>query len=197
MVSNKFGILLDFDGTLTKPAFNWEAMKNDMAIEDDMMILEFLETAPPKRAREVADILERHETDAANRAEPNEGAHELVAFLRERQLPMGIVTNNAMRHITVMLKRIDLSFETIITRDVGIWKPNPRHVILGAEAIDVPPENCIFIGDGKLDMLAAGDARMTTIHLTQQIGPKSDYQVSRLIDAIPIIRTIAFNEKNF
>ena len=196
MASNKWGILLDFDGTLTKPAFDWEAMKNDMAIEDDTMILEFLETASPERAREVAGILERHETEAAHRAEPNEGAHELVAFLRERRLPVGIVTNNAMRHITVMLERIALSFETIITRDVGIWKPDPRHVILGAEAIDVPPENCIFIGDGKLDMLAAGKAGMTTIHLTHRDGPKSDYRVPRLIDAIPIIRKIAFNENS-
>ncbi|MBT3350714.1 MAG: HAD family hydrolase [Nitrospinaceae bacterium] len=194
MSSEEWGILLDFDGTLTKPAFDWEAMKNEMAIEDGTMILEYIETAPPERAREIADILERHETEVAHRAEPNEGAHELVASLREMNLPIGIVTNNAMRHVDVMLKRIELSFETIITRDVGIWKPDPRHVILGAEAIDVPPKNCIFIGDGKLDMLAAGKAGMTTIHLTHQSGPKSDYRVPRLIDAIPIIRTIAFNK---
>jgi HAD superfamily hydrolase (TIGR01509 family) len=194
MSSNGWGILLDFDGTLTKPAIDWETMKNEMAIEDDTMILEFLETAPPERAREVAEILERHETEAARRAEPNEGAHELVAFLRDNRLPTGIVTNNAMRHVGVMLERIQLSFESIITRDVGIWKPDPRHVLMGAEAIDVPPENCIFIGDGKLDMLAAGEAGMKTIHLSPRSGPKSDYRVQRLIDAIPIIRAIAFNE---
>ena len=49
MSSEEWGILLDFDGTLTKPAFDWEAMKNEMAIEDGTMILEYIETAPPEQ----------------------------------------------------------------------------------------------------------------------------------------------------
>ena len=188
MTSSRMGILLDFDGTLTKPAFNWEVMKTEMALEDDTMILEYLGTAPPDRAREVAEILERHETDAARRAEPNEGVHEFMDFLLGIGLPHGIVTNNAMRHVSVMLDRIQLSFEIVITRDIGIWKPDPRHVLLGAEAIGVPPDGCIFIGDGRLDMIAGGEAGMTTIHLSERPGPRCDYRVGRLTEAIPIIR---------
>ncbi len=45
------GVLLDFDGTLTKPALDWETMKTEMALEDDTIILEYLQTAPPDRAR--------------------------------------------------------------------------------------------------------------------------------------------------
>ncbi len=190
MTSSLGGILLDFDGTLTKPAIDWEVMKTEMAFDDDTIILEYLETAPPDRAREVAEILERHETDAAHRAEANDGAHEFIDFILGTGLPHGIVTNNAMRHVSVMLKRIQLSFDTVITRDIGIWKPDPRHVILGAEAIGVPPAHCVFIGDGRLDMIAGGEAGMTTIHLSEHPGPRCDYRVARLTEAIPIIMSL-------
>jgi HAD superfamily hydrolase (TIGR01549 family) len=184
------GVLLDFDGTLTKPALDWETMKTEMALEDDTIILEFLQTAPPDQARRIAEILERHEIEAARRAEPNEGAREFVEFLQGRNLPMGIVTNNALRHVTVMLERIQLSFENIVTRDAGIWKPDPRHVLLGAEAIGVPAAKCIFIGDGRLDMIAAREAGMTSVHLSSRPGPACDYRVARLAEAIPIIEKL-------
>ena len=190
MKSPRGGVLLDFDGTLTKPAIDWETMKTEMAFEDDTMILEFLETAEPDRARQVSEILERHETDAARRVEPNEGAHEFVDFLRNRDIPFGIVTNNAMRHVSVMLERIRLSFEIVITRDAGIWKPDPRHVLMGADAIGVAPEDCIFIGDGRLDMIASKKAGMTAIHLSSLPGPVCDYRVHRLADAIPIVENL-------
>lgn len=185
------GVLLDFDGTLTKAIINWPVMKDEMKLEDDTKILEFLKTAPPGRTREVAEILERHEVDAARRAEANEGAHELVGYLRGREIPFGIVTNNAWRHVKLMLGRIGLAVEKVITRDIGIWKPDPRHVLAGAEAIGVAPERCIFIGDGRLDMLAARGAGMTSVHLSDGLagdrGPECDYRVEGLGEAMALI----------
>ncbi len=185
------GVLLDFDGTLTKAIINWPVMKDEMKLEDGTKILEFLQTAPPERAREVSEILERHETGAANRAEANEGALELVDYLEGRGIPFGIVTNNALRHISVMMKRIGLAVEKIVTRDIGIWKPDPRHVLLGAEAIGVAPERCIFIGDGRLDMLAARGAGMTPVHLAGGAADGEsldcDYRVDHLREAIALI----------
>jgi len=190
MTSPRGGVLLDFDGTLTKPVINWELMKHEMGFEDDIMILEFLETAEPERAQKISEILERHEIDAAHRAEPNEGAHEFVDFLRKREIPFGIVTNNAIRHVTVMLERIQLSFDTIITRDTGIWKPDPRHVLMGADAIGVPPTECIFIGDGRLDMIASKKAGMTNILLSNRPNSECDYRISHLANAIAILEDL-------
>jgi HAD superfamily hydrolase (TIGR01509 family) len=181
------GVLLDFDGTLTKPTIDWPTMKDEMRLEDGTKILEFLKTAPVDRASEVAEILERHEKEAANRAEFNEGAHELVDYLEERGIPFGVVTNNAWRHVKVMLERFELSIEKVITRDIGIWKPDPRHALAGAEAIGLAPERCIFIGDGQLDMLAARGAGMTAVHLSLEAGPPCDYRVGHLNEAISLI----------
>ncbi len=187
MTGTREGVLLDFDGTLTKAIIDWPTMKDEMKLEDDTKILEFLQTAPPERARHVSEVLERHETDAANRAEANEGALELVDYLEGRGIPFGIVTNNAWRHVAVMMERIGLAVEKVITRDIGIWKPDPRHVLLGAEAIGVAPERCIFIGDGQLDMIAARGAGMTSVHLSKEAGLECDYRVTGLREAIALI----------
>lgn len=181
------GVLLDFDGTLTRPAFDWPAMQAEMALPSDVSILDYLVTAPSREAERVAAILERHEIEAARRAEAMEGAHELVAFLERRGAPFGVVTNNARRHVLPMLRRIGLSIEVLITRDIGVWKPDPRHVLAGAQAIGVPPERCVLLGDGRFDMMAAREAGMVAVHLSPGEGPPCDHRVGSLREAAALL----------
>ncbi|MDA1000369.1 MAG: HAD-IA family hydrolase [bacterium] len=185
------GVLLDFDGTLTKSFFDWPAMTNEMRfLSDDISILDYMAEAPEAEAARVFEILERHEREAARRAEVNEGARELLGFLRSRNTPFAVVTNNAMRHVAVMLDRMGLEIEAIITRDIGCWKPNPRLVLEGAKAIRVPPARCIVIGDGRYDMMAAREAGMMAVHLSGDSSEPCDYRVGRLADAIPLIERL-------
>ncbi|MEE9276404.1 MAG: HAD-IA family hydrolase [bacterium] len=185
------GVLLDFDGTLTRPALDWPAMKEEMRLgSGEVSILDYLPTLSPERAREVAAILDRHERAAAERAEPNEGAAELVAYLERSGLPFGVVTNNAMRHVRPMLERIGIRVEIVITRDIGIWKPDPRMVLAGAAAIGAPPERCVLIGDGRYDMMAARAAGMTSLLLSPAPGPACDHRVARLGEAIPLLEKL-------
>ncbi len=178
------GVLLDFDGTLTKPAFDWPAMKEEMGLGDaDVSILDLLVTLPPERAREVSDVLEKHELKAADTAEANDGAHALLAYLRAGKIPFGVVTNNAERHVLKMAEKIDVSLEVLITRDIGCWKPDPRPMFAGAEAIGVPPGRCVVIGDGKYDMLAAEAAGMLSVHLAECSSIPSDLTLRTLREA--------------
>ena len=178
------GVLLDFDGTLTKPAFDWPAMKDEMGLLDgDISILDHLPTLSPERAREISDILEKHELKAADMAEANDGAHDLLAYLRTRRIPFGVVTNNAERHVLKMVKKINVSFEVLITRDIGYWKPDPRPMLAGAEAIGVTPGRCVVIGDGKYDMMAAEAAGMLSVHLSERSSIPSDLTLRTLREA--------------
>ena len=178
------GVLLDFDGTLTKPAFDWPAMKEEMGLADgEVSILDHLPTLSPDRAREISDILEKHELMAADKAEASDGAHELLAYLRRRSIPFGVVTNNAERHVLKMVKKINVSFEVLITRDMGCWKPDPRPMFAGAEAIGVSPGRCVVIGDGKYDMMAAKAAGMLSVHLAECSSVPSDLTLRTLREA--------------
>lgn len=178
------GVLLDFDGTLTKPAFDWPAMKDEMGLLDgDISILDLLPTLSSERAREISDILEKHELKAADMAEANDGAHDLLAYLKTKRIPFGVVTNNAERHVLKMVKKINVSFEVLITRDIGYWKPDPRPMLAGAEAIGVTPGRCVVIGDGKYDMMAAEAAGMLSVHLSERSSIPSDLTLRTLREA--------------
>ena len=185
------GVLLDFDGTLTKPAFDWPVMKEEMGLLDgEVSILDYLPTLSPERAREISDILEKHELKAAEIAEANDGSHALIAYLRTRKIPFGVVTNNAERHVLKMVKKINISFEVLITRDIGYWKPDPRPMLAGAEAIGVSPEKCVVIGDGKYDMMAAKAAGMLSVHLTERSSIPSDLTLRSLRDAPALLKQL-------
>lgn len=187
----EIGVLLDFDGTITKPVFNWPSMKEEMNLPTkDISILDYISTAELKDALKVEEILERYEVDAALKAELNDGARDLIEFLKEKKIPHAIVTNNAKRHVLKMLEILNLNFEKIVTRDIGFWKPDPRQVIAGAKKIQIPPKQCFFIGDGQYDMVAANKAGMISIHLSKSKTLKCDYQISNLTDAISIISSI-------
>ena len=185
------GVLLDFDGTLTKPAFDWPAMKEEMGLVDgDVSILDLLPTLSLERASEISNILEKHELKAADMAEANEGAHELLAYLRTRRIPFGVVTNNAERHVLKMVEKINISFEVLITRDIGYWKPDPRPMLAGAEAIGVSPGKCVVIGDGKYDMMAAKTAGMLSVHLAESSSIPSDLTLSTLLEAPDLLEQL-------
>ncbi|MED5578844.1 MAG: HAD family phosphatase [Nitrospinota bacterium] len=184
----EIGVLLDFDGTITKPVFDWPAMKKEMNLPDlKVSILDYISTANKKKASKVEEILERYEIDAAKKAELNEGAKDLVNFLKEKKIPHAIVTNNAKKHVLNMLNILNITFEKIVTRDIGFWKPDPRQAIAGAKKIGIPPKRCFFIGDGQYDMLAAARAGMISIHLSKSKTLKCNYQITNLTDAISII----------
>ena len=120
------GILLDFDGTITKPVFNWPAMKTEMNLSnEDVSILDYISSAKQKDAVKIEEILERYEIEAALKAELNDGASDLINFLKDKQIPHAIVTNNAKRHVLKMMEILNLDFKKIVTRDVGFWIADP------------------------------------------------------------------------
>jgi putative hydrolase of the HAD superfamily len=54
----------------------------------------------------------------------------------------------------------------VISGEVGMRKPRPRIYELGAEAIDVPPPECVFVDDLPFNLDPARELGMATIHHT-------------------------------
>jgi beta-phosphoglucomutase-like phosphatase (HAD superfamily) len=84
-------------------------------------------------------ILVAAEMEAAARCQINEGAGELVAFLRKAGIPMAIITRNsraAVERATANLSGIDLAdFSVVVTRDLPLSpKPLPDGCVLWLES---------------------------------------------------------------
>lgn len=91
--------------------------------------------------------------------------HELLAFLREKGIPWGIVTNKPYRFAAQLCKRLALTdCKILIGGDsLAVRKPNPTPLWVAAQCLKVPPKHCWYLGDAERDIESARRAGMHTV----------------------------------
>ena len=157
-------VLFDLDGTLTRPFLDFARIRADVGLPEPL--LESMLALPdgPERRR-AFEILERHETEAAEHSELNDGARELLTALGAR-LPLGLVTRNSRRSTLRTLEKHGLAFAGIMTRDDGPTKPNPDPLLALCARFEVRPSDAVMVGDFRLDVQAGLAAGTRTVLLT-------------------------------
>jgi len=188
------GVLFDFDGTLTLPgALDFPAIKKALGCPLDQLILEFIESQPPDQQAGLMEILEEREAAAAQASLPNRGAEKCVCTLRNRQIPVGILTRNRLKSVKKALekfKKVTIDdFDTIVTREVSLPKPHPAGVIKAADQMGLSPEELLMVGDFRFDVIAGKRAGASTVLLTNgdksvmaPDDPQPDHTISHLED---------------
>jgi HAD superfamily hydrolase (TIGR01549 family) len=150
-------VLFDMDGTLTLPNHDFRAIKADMGLPPNIMILEELERIEgeaPQRARELRAILERHEARAAESAEPRAGAREVVKALHDTGIRTGLITRNARRFVRLTLRRIGLTFDVVVAREDAPPKPSPEPLHRACRELGTTAARAWMVGDYKYDIEA-------------------------------------------
>ncbi|NLE10405.1 MAG: HAD-IA family hydrolase, partial [Actinobacteria bacterium] len=166
------GVVFDFDGTLTLPGMlDFAAIHDAVGSPRDVGLLEFLAALEDleERGRKEA-VLHAAEMEAAGRAQENEGASELVSFLRERGIPMAIITRNsraAVERAMARLPGIALGdFALVVSRDLPLNpKPFPDGVEFAARELGVESAGLLMIGDHAFDIEAGKRAGTLTMFL--------------------------------
>lgn len=90
-----------------------------------------------------------------------EGVFHMVHQIRAKGLMTGIVTNNSPLglHMGLSLLKLDNAFDVMITRDdVTACKPSPEGIKQALEALSVPPDSVLYVGDSLVDLEAASEA---------------------------------------
>jgi hydrogenase expression/formation protein HypE len=193
-------VLFDFDGTLTRPdLIDFAAIRRDVGCPPGKGLLEYfreIESAAERQKYE--DILERAEAEAADKAAPNQGAGELVAFLREHRVPMAIITRNTGAMVERSLLRMEgmgpIDFDAIVSRDLPLDpKPSPDGVFHAAEELGVKVGELLVIGDHAFDIEAgrrAGSLTMLVRNGSEEplAERQADFVVDDLTKAPRLIR---------
>ncbi len=200
-------VLFDFDGTLTHPgALDFAAIKRKVGCPPDQFVLEWILALPPGETRDAAALaLQRFELAAADAAAPNEGAEELVRWLRRAGLAVGVLTRNSLSAVERALRRFTAltvdDFDVMVTRDDGhiAPKPAPDGVLHAAAGMGVTPEETLVVGDFLLDMRAGRAAGAVTAYLVNHGEPGGgeaaepqaadcDFVVGRLTELEDVVR---------
>lgn len=191
-------VVFDFDGTLTKPgAIDFAAIHEAVGCPRDIGLLEYLsDIADPAERRRKEGILAAAEMEAAARCRANEGAEELVAFLRDSGIPMAIITRNrreAVDRAALNLPGIDpTDFAVIVTRELPLNpKPFPDGVKFVADELGVDAARMLMIGDHAFDVEAGRRAGALTMFLQNDPSEPhpdggADLVVGTLADALAV-----------
>jgi HAD superfamily hydrolase (TIGR01509 family) len=159
------GILFDMDGVVVRQRLDFLAIKREIFGTTEGFILERMAGLPPPDRARAEVILERHETAAAMAAEPMDGILPFLQWIEARGLRRGIVTRNSRKSVELVLGRLGLAFDAVVTREDAPPKPAPEPVWLACRRMGLSPAELVFVGDYEFDMLAGRRAKVRTVLL--------------------------------
>lgn len=200
-------ILFDLDGTLinsladiaaaanaalhalgqpTHPAADYRPMVGDGA---DVLVRRALPRHQQHLADDALALFKRHYSrHLVDQTELYPGMAETLDALRERNVPIAVVTNKPQEAAEqIAAKLLDRwSWRCIAGHRPNVpKKPDPTSALAAAAAAGVPAEQCLFVGDSKTDMLTAAAAGMPSAGVTWGFRTRQeliDHHATHLLD---------------
>ena len=169
------GILFDMDGVVVRQRLDFLAVKQEIFGDTDGFILERMDELPPPERRRAEAILERHETVAALTAEPMDGILPFLAWMEASELKRGLVTRNSRKSVELVLDRLGIGFDAVVTREDAPPKPAPDPVWVACRGMRLRPSEVVFVGDFEFDMLSGRRAGVRTVLLRSGATTTSEY----------------------
>jgi HAD superfamily hydrolase (TIGR01549 family) len=197
-------ILFDFEGTIVD--FQWnlsqavrEAKKKlsslGIRVEQENYALLYNEalmiaekTGNFHLVRDALDeIYDKYDLDALTRWKLRSGALSTLNLLVERGIKAALVTNVGRRAIDLALKKFELSFDVVVTRDeVRYLKPSPNGLRKAMAILQI--KNAIFVGDSISDVIAAKRAEIPVAVVS---GGESDIEEIKKAEADYILNNLS------
>jgi 2-phosphoglycolate phosphatase len=116
----------------------------------------------PLRAR----LVKIYEQNLCVHTVPYHGVSEMLAYLDQRKIPWGVVTNKMRYLAEPIMEQIGMLENccSLVGGDTAARnKPHPDPVLHALDAMGVRADNAIYMGDAEKDILAGKAANATTI----------------------------------
>jgi HAD superfamily hydrolase (TIGR01549 family) len=183
-------IIFDFDGTLTRPYLDFDAIRAEIGVEG--LLLEAMAEMDIASRQRAEEILLRYEREAAENATLQEGAAEVLAACRARGYPIGIVTRNARPCVDLVLRNYGLEVDALRTRDDGAIKPSPQPVLSICDELEADPRKSWMVGDFLLDIVTGHAAGCQTVLIVgdrkrPDFADQADHVIRRLPELLDLL----------
>ena len=118
------------------------------------------------------------------------GARDALSQLRERRIPVGVISNteDLTRDQILDLLPDDFDFDrfepdlVLLSSEVGLEKPDQRFFSLAVERACTEPSRCLFCGEDLTETVAAQQAGLRAIRLAADTAP----DFAALIDLVDV-----------
>jgi HAD superfamily hydrolase (TIGR01509 family) len=187
-------VVFDLDGTLLRQGIDFAALRRAIGAPPASDIIRFLESLPPRERAAAERTVGEHERRAAESSELNDGARELLGFLRSEGIPSAVNTRNSRFCLDMAIRRHALAFDASVSREDAPPKPAPESVLRIAERLGLPPASLLVVGDFAFDTESALRAGALAVYLSDGKPPlvptRTHFVVEKLGDLIPLIRRL-------
>ena len=183
------------DGTLVDSRLDFDAMRREMGLPGGVPILEGAGgRARRTRSRSNAGRDAIHELRGADEAVPFEGVIEFLRHIDERGISTAILTRNSRESTERTLRRLNLSFSQVVTREDAPPKPDPAGVRMIAECWGLPTREIVVIGDYLFDLQAGRRAGMRSVLFAPDELPhfaaEADYVLRHFREAVSLLNLL-------
>ncbi|HHW03432.1 MAG TPA: HAD family hydrolase [Thermoanaerobacterales bacterium] len=180
-------VLFDLDGTLLDTlqdladSMNSVLSRRGFPVHDiekyryfvgDGMYNLVLRTLPPNNREEeiikqcLKELKDEYGRRWANTTRPYEGICELLDKLSDMGLKKAVLSNKPHDFTRLIIDKLlpDWSFDAVVGQREGVpKKPDPTAALAIADALKIPPEKFLYLGDTNTDMKTANAAGMYAV----------------------------------
>ncbi len=184
-------VIFDLDGTLTIPLLDFDDIRQEIGIASGPILEALAKMDEPDRARANA-ILDLHEGQAAQESQLQDGAADTLTALKAAGFPLAILTRNATKWVSLVLKKHGLGVDAMRTRDDGAIKPSAQPVLDLCAELHCQPSESWMVGDYLFDIISGKEANCTTVLMVGD-GPVPDYHtqadhvIRQLSELLPLV----------
>jgi HAD superfamily hydrolase (TIGR01549 family) len=139
-------VIFDMDGTLTRPAIDFDGMRRELGIPRGDIVAEIL-TRSPVGQQQAWAIIEAHEEKARRDQELQPGCLRMLARCRTAGLRTGLVTRNSSRSVAHFCATHGVAFDGVVSREFPHVKPHPAPVLHLLKQWDVAAPAALMVGD--------------------------------------------------
>lgn len=210
-------VVFDLDGTLVRSHLTiYEALVsslNKLDIKNDIPPEKFIETIGwhfneifERFGIDVPDFerfIEIYKSiyfDYIDQSELYPGAEEIINFLKENKIKIGLLTTKIQDQADRILEHFDLAerFDYVMGRRNGIaHKPSAEPLIIICNSLEVSPEETLMVGDSELDIRCGKNANTQTCGVTfgyrskeSLIKERPDFLIDNIADINYILNGI-------
>lgn len=159
---NLKAVVFDMDGTLIQSDYDWPAIRSELGV-DGPSIIDALNALPNGPRAEAWKRLESIERKASQQALLVDGAEDLLCLLSKSGIRTALVTNNTNENAEILIARFSLSFDEVITRDSGLFKPSGAPMVEAMRRLGVHPAETVAVGDSDYDVRAGREAECSQV----------------------------------
>jgi len=160
------------DGTLTVAIHDFDAIRNELGIEQGKRILEAIGEMPAEKAGLLFRRLDEIEMELTSQSKAQKGAFALLSILYKKGSNLGILTRNNKINAKKTLCHCGLSdffdLNHILGRESVLPKPNPDGIHQLLRLWNANPEETVMVGDHPMDIEAGMSAGTFTIFINSK-----------------------------